>query len=95
MLYQDNQASILLEQNGCGSAGKQSHAINIRYFFVTNQVSLKNIVIKYCPTGQMVADFFTKPLQGKKFRDFRDMILGITQMPTIEDFNSTANQVKF
>ena len=25
----------------------------------------------------MVGDFFTKPLQGKKFLDFRDQVLGV------------------
>jgi hypothetical protein len=31
----------------------------------------------YCPTGEMIADFFTKPLQGAQFYKFRDAILGI------------------
>ena len=85
LLYQDNKSSILLEERGRQSAGKRSRAINVRYFFVTDQVNLNNIVIKYCPTAQMVADFLTKPLQGKAFRDFRDMILGIAKMPSIKN----------
>ena len=31
----------------------------------------------YCPTGDMIADFFTKPLQGAQFVKFRDAVLGI------------------
>ena len=31
----------------------------------------------YYPTGEMIADFFTKPLQGAQFVKFRDAILGI------------------
>jgi heme oxygenase len=31
----------------------------------------------YCPTVEMIADFFTKPLQGAQFYKFRDAILGI------------------
>ena len=27
----------------------------------------------------MIADFFTKPLQGSQFRKFRNLILGINQ----------------
>ena len=33
----------------------------------------------------MVADFFSKPLQGKLFIRFRDMIMGHIPMPEIED----------
>jgi hypothetical protein len=34
------------------------------------------IRIRHCPTLQMLADFFTKPLQGSLFRKFRDVVLG-------------------
>ena len=76
ILYQDNQSAILLETNGRKSAGKQSRALNIRYFFVTDQVEKGNLVIEHCPTDAMTGDFFTKPLQGQKFKDFRDDIQG-------------------
>jgi hypothetical protein len=52
-VYQDNKSAILLETNGKKSSGKQTCALNIRYFFITDQV-------------EMVGDFFMKPLQGKK-----------------------------
>ena len=32
--------------------------------------------LKYFPTGEMYADFLTKPLQGSMFRIFLDMIHG-------------------
>ena len=35
-----------------------------------------NVTIEYCPTDDMVGDFHTKPLQGEKFRKFRNAILG-------------------
>jgi hypothetical protein len=31
----------------------------------------------------MIADFFTKPLQGKLFAKFRDVIMGITHFSTL------------
>ena len=37
--------------------------MNIRYFFVTDQVSKGNLEIEYCPTGDMVGDFMTKLLE--------------------------------
>ena len=76
ILFQDNKSSILLETNGRSSAGKRSRAINIRYFFVTDQVELGNIQIEHMPTDEMWADYMTKPLQGEKFRKFRALILG-------------------
>ena len=76
ILYQDNKSAILLEVNGHQSAGKCSHALNVQYFFLTNQVAQGNLSIKYCPTGQMIMDYHTKPLQGTKFRKFRDAIMG-------------------
>jgi hypothetical protein len=68
VLYQDNKSSILLETNGGGSSGKRTRHINVRHFFIANQVKAKEIRIEYCPTGIMVADYFvTKPLQGVIF----------------------------
>ena len=76
ILYQDNKSSILLEKNGKSSAGKQSRALNIRYFFITDQVKKGNVTIEYCPTEKMWGDFMSKPLQGQKFIEFRNAIQG-------------------
>ncbi len=55
LLVQDNRSSILLEQNGRASSGKRTRHINIRYFFITDQVNMKEISIDWCPTKKMVA----------------------------------------
>ena len=34
--------------------------------------------MEYCPTDEMTADIGTKPLQGSKFRKFRNRLLNIT-----------------
>jgi hypothetical protein len=60
VLYQDNKSSILLEINRQGSTGKRTRHMNVRYFFIPDQVTSKEICIEYCPTGIMVADYFTK-----------------------------------
>jgi hypothetical protein len=82
ILYQDNKSAILLETNGKKSSGKRTRALNIRYFFITDQVEMGNVSIEYCPTDEMVGDFYTKPLQGEKFRKFRDNVLGETSPGT-------------
>jgi hypothetical protein len=53
ILYQDNRSAILLEKNGQKSASKRSRHLNIRMFFVTDQVQKGNLSIKYCPTDAM------------------------------------------
>jgi hypothetical protein len=67
-IVQDKKSAILLETNGKKSSGKRTRALNICYFFLTDQVEKGNVTIVYCPTDDMVGDFHTKPLQGEKFR---------------------------
>ena len=80
ILYQDNQRSMKLEQNGKRSSGKRTRHINIRYFFVTGRIAGGELSVEYCPTMDMIADYFTKPLQGSQFRRFRNVILGIQEV---------------
>ena len=37
--------------------------------------------VVWCPTGDMTADFYTKPLQGAMFHNFRDKIMGVVSQP--------------
>jgi hypothetical protein len=73
-VYQDNQSTMLLENNGRASSSKRTRHINIRYFFVTDRIKENEMRVEYCPTGEMRGDFFTKPLQGSPYRRFRDDI---------------------
>ncbi len=83
ILNQDNQSTIKLSENGKASSGKGTRHINIRYFFITDRIARKDVAIQYCPTKEMVADYFTKPLQGALFYKFRDQIMGVVPMDTI------------
>ena len=76
ILYQDNKSAMLLEKNGKKSSGKRTRALNIRYFFLTDQVEKKTLTIEYCPKDDMFADYMTKPLREDKFRKFRAQIMG-------------------
>jgi len=84
VFYQDNESAIRLERNGRASAGQKSRHINIRYFFIKDRVKIEGISIVHCPTGLMLADFFTKPLQGALFRKFRDVLLGYKHISVLE-----------
>ncbi len=76
VLYRDNQSTMKLEQNGKTSLGKRTRHLNIRYFYITDQIQKGLISIKYCPTDDMIADYMTKLLVGKKFIKFRKEIMG-------------------
>jgi hypothetical protein len=59
IMAQDNQSTIQLAGNGKASSGRGTCHINIRYFFITNRIARKEIAVQYCPTKEMVADYFT------------------------------------
>jgi len=75
--YQDKMSSMLLEKNGRASSSKRTRHMNIRFFFIKDQVESKEVCIEYYPTGEMLADFFTKPLQGKQFYKLQDQVMNI------------------
>jgi hypothetical protein len=39
-------------------------------------VNMKEVSLHCCPTKEMVADFWTNPLQGSHFRKLSDYIMG-------------------
>jgi hypothetical protein len=78
ILYQDNKSAMLLEKNGKASSSKHTKHINIRYFFITDRISKGELKVEWCPMDDMIGDYATKPLQGAKFRKFRDLIMGAT-----------------
>ena len=77
VLYQDNKSAMLLEKNGKASSSKRTKHIHIRYFFITDRIEQGELSVGWCPTGDMIGDFMTKPLQGALFDKFRDQIMGV------------------
>jgi hypothetical protein len=77
ILNQYNISAILLEKNGKASSGKRTKHINVRYFFIKDQIESGEITVKHCPATEMLTDHFTKPLQGTMFRKFRAEIQGV------------------
>jgi len=47
----------------------------VRYYYMADCVAGKEVEVKYCLTGGMLADLFKKPLQGYLFVKFRDLIM--------------------
>jgi hypothetical protein len=76
VVYQDNKSTMALIAKGRSTSSRTKH-INIRYFFVKDRVESGEIVIKYAPTEDMLADLLTKPLQGELFRKLRHSLLNL------------------
>jgi hypothetical protein len=76
VLYQDNESAIRLERNGQRSSSRRTRHLDIKYFWVKDRLKVERINVEYCPTESMVADFFTKPLQGAIFHKLRDIVMG-------------------
>jgi hypothetical protein len=88
ILFQDNMSAIKLEKNGRQSSSKRTRHLNIRHFFIKDRVDSGELNIKHCGTDDMIADYFTKPLQGSKFIKFRDLIMGITDIDSTDQIRS-------
>ena len=69
-----------MERNGQNSYTRNSRHVDIKYFWVKDCVDKGMVEIKYCPTTLMLADYFTKALQGNVLRRFRSVIMGYTHV---------------
>jgi hypothetical protein len=77
VVYQDNMSTMALAFNGRSNSERTKH-IKLRYFFVKQYLDSGDFVLTHCPTDRMIADILTKPLQGDKFAELRDLLMGIT-----------------
>jgi hypothetical protein len=92
IFYQDNQSTIRFEKNGRKSSGPNTRHIDIRYFFIKDRLDIEGIDVQYCPMEQMLAVFFTKPLQGSLFRKFQDVIMGQKHIDSLKEATTTPSQ---
>ena len=65
-----------MEINGRNSCTGNLRHIHIRYFFVKDRIEKKEMRVEYCPTENMLADYCTKPLQGSRFKEYRNYVMG-------------------
>jgi len=81
-ILQDNKSTILLAENGSTSSGKCTRHLDMRYYFVTDKIKNGEVKIEYCPTKDMLGDFFAKPLQGSAFVKMHEKILNLPSTVT-------------
>lgn len=75
-VYQDNRSTILMCKKGRKVLSKRTCTMHVRYFAIKDNIEKGYLKVMHLGTHEMLSDFFTKPLQGSKFRDFRNLILG-------------------
>lgn len=84
VIYGDNQGSIALANNPEYHA--RTKHIDIQYHFIRECVQTGKIVLKYCPTADMVADGMTKALPKERNMD----LLAKMGVGNIDDTSSSS-----
>ena len=94
-IYQDNKSMILLAENGRSSSSKRTRHLNVRYYFIMDQIKKGHVKVAFCPTQEMIADFFTKPLQGGLFVRMRSYLSTIqaTKIVIYQHFPTGTNHL--
>ena len=77
-IFQNNQSAILLFKTGKSQSSTRTRHIAIRFYFVKDRVDKGEIRVEYLSLENMVADIYTKPLQGKKFLELRGVLLRLS-----------------
>ena len=68
-IFEDNQSAIWMARNQ--QCHGQSKHIDVKYHFVREKVSEGVIELRYCDTTNMLADMFTKGLNGPQFKKLK------------------------
>ena len=71
ILMQDNKSTILMATTGQFSCSKRTKHIKNRYFMIKDKIGKGEVIIQYCPTGDMWAAINTKALQDSLFYKMR------------------------
>jgi hypothetical protein len=79
---------MLLMKNGRLSSSKRTKHLDIRYFYVRDLLERGIISLEHCSSDIMIADFFTKPIQGQKFQIFRDIIMNQHHKSSVLQYRS-------
>lgn len=82
IVYQDNKSTIILAEKG-KSTNQRTRHINIRYYAIKDLIDKGEALVVYKPTEEMVADYLTKPLQGRLFISARNFIMGMSEVEAV------------
>ena len=82
-LHQDNEAAKKLAEDG--KPGPRSRSVDIKYFWVRQQIDRRLVKLVSVRTDKMLADGFTKALTGSDFHRWRDKILNLVNSGWIRE----------
>ena len=68
VIMEDNQGAICIAKNPVVQA--RTKHIDIRHHYVREAVSDDIVRLQYCPTEEMIADIFTKPIPKHSLRNY-------------------------
>ena len=71
-IHDDNQGCIAISKNP--RRHQRTKHINKRYHYVREKVESKEVLLKYCPTKDMVADILTKYVSKTQFENLRKLM---------------------
>lgn len=72
LIHEDNQTAITMTKNP--QFHRHAKHISIKYHFIRDQVEEGTVALKYCPSGEMIADILTKGLSYDQLHHLHDMI---------------------
>ena len=75
------------------SCSSKSRHIGINYLGVSDRVKQRKISAKHCPTNKMLADLFSNPLQGSKFKFSRRVVMVWDDVATFWDYSNYKDEL--
>jgi hypothetical protein len=75
VVFRDNTSAMTIEIKGKTSSGKRTRHFEIKYFYVTDRIKGKEVMIEHSSTDSMIADYMMKSLTGTKSNKFREVIM--------------------
>ena len=73
-LFNDNQGASALAKNPVNH--KRSKHIDIRFHFIRDEITEDRLCLEYIPSGDNLADIFTKPVTAVKLKEFKPLLMG-------------------
>jgi transposase InsO family protein len=72
-IFGDNQSAIALSEHGVKS--ERTKHIDVKYHFITDEISKRVVTVKWVPSAEQQADIFTKALAAPVFELLRKKIM--------------------